>query len=279
LSAVFFFMAQTNFRGIFDSFFSKDWLWGTPIDPEKTNSSISSELLPELELDMDDKELLDLSKKWTDRYQAYLKSANIVSNAKRNYNYWSAKYDETTRKGPTDNIIFEATETILPIITRENPEPTVYIENTPDGYDLSRDIRDMLMDVSDKEGLRIKLKDITRDWMMNYIGCVKIGWDGVEDRIAVRRIRPQKLILDPDGIIVNGKFTGEYVGEILEADASTVIARFKDHKEYIKSLVKDKMGTRVSYTEWWTKEYLFYTLGNKVLKKMRNPNWNYDNEE
>lgn len=41
-------------------------------------------------------------------------------------------------------------------------------------------------------------------------------------------------------------------------------------------MVDGKLGTRVTYTEWWNDEYCFYTFKNRVLDKAKNPNYNYD---
>ena len=40
--------------------------------------------------------------------------------------------------------------------------------------------------------------------------------------------------------------------------------------------MKNDLGTNVQFIEWWTKEYLCWTLGKKVLLKKKNPHWNYD---
>ena len=51
---------------------------------------------------------------------------------------------------------------------------------------------------------------------------------------------------------------------------------FPSKESLIKSLVKGKLGTKVQYTEWWTKDMLFWTLKDEVLDKTRNPHWNYE---
>src|SRR5690606_23730149 len=122
-------------------------------------------------------------------------------------------------------------------------------------------IRDQLAYLADERTLRLKIKDVARHWGLYYLGCLKIGWNEIENEVDVTVIRPQKLILDPEGIIIAGKFTGRYIGELRTADAETLITRFPDKKKQIEAIVKGKLATQLNYTEWWTPEYIFFTLG------------------
>ena len=36
------------------------------------------------------------------------------------------------------------------------------------------------------------------------------------------------------------------------------------------------MGTEIAFIEWWTQEFVVWTLGKEVLWKRKNPHWNYD---
>ncbi len=91
-------------------------------------------------------------------------------------------------------------------------------------------------------------------------------------------LRPQKLVLDPEATIEECEYTGEYVGEIRTDTAANLIKRFPKKEKLISDTVKDKLGTTINYGEWWTNDYLFWTLENKVLAKTKNPHWNYDTQ-
>ena len=41
-------------------------------------------------------------------------------------------------------------------------------------------------------------------------------------------------------------------------------------------LVGGHMGTKCTYTEWWSDKYCFYTFKNHILDKNKNPNFNYE---
>jgi hypothetical protein len=47
----------------------------------------------------------------------------------------------------------------------------------------------------------------------------------------------------------------------------------------LKEKYNGKTGTIVQYVEWWTDEYVFWTLDDLVLDKAKNPHWNYPGQE
>lgn len=237
----------------------------------------ANELLPELELSMSDEELLKLTKLWNNKWEKY--NSKIKKRQDRNTKYWKGEQYAYSNDEPVDNIMFESLETFLPQITRKNPEPLISTDNTEEGKKLSADVRNVLIYISDIQKLRLKIKRCVRHWALDLIGCIKVGWSLVENDIVIQVIRPTKLILDPDGIIDGGEFKGEYIGEIKKEKASNLVKRFPDKTSIIKKEVKNKMGTDVQYTEWWTNDKLFWTLKNEVLGKIKNPHWNYEEDE
>ena len=44
-------------------------------------------------------------------------------------------------------------------------------------------------------------------------------------------------------------------------------------------MVEKKMGTTISYTEWWTNDLVFWTIKNEFLGKADNPHWNKEEEQ
>lgn len=263
--------------GLLDGFFSlgKD-LNKVKGEKEETMEGIG-ELLPELSLSMDDDELLKLSKDWKKSWETY--NVNIVKRQEKNEKYWLGKQFAFENDMAVDNLIFEALETSLPQISRKNPEPFVTADNTEEGKRLSSDVRNMIVYIADIQKLRLKIKKFVRHWAIGLIGCFKVGWSVIENDIVIQVIRPKKLILDPDAIIDGGEYKGEFIGEIKKEKASNLIKRFPEHASFIKNEIKKELGTRIQYTEWWTNEYLFWTLKNKVLGKIKNPHWNYNKEE
>lgn len=233
-------------------------------------------LVPELELEMTDEELLELSKDWLKTWGPYAKE--IEKKQKDNEDYWLGKQFAklSDKNAPVDNLIFESLETFLPIATRPKMDPTVESDDSPEGEALKDKVRKMLVYISDKLAFNLKLKQVVRYWALYHLGVMKVGWSMKENDITCLAIRPQKIILDPNATIEECEYTGYYIGEIMEDMASNLVIRFPKMANEIKAKVQNKMGTKVEYIMWMTDDYVFWTMGDKVLGKNKNPNWNYE---
>lgn len=227
---------------------------------------------PYLSLELSDSELLSLAKKWTTDYQGY--EGQVKNRQKRNEQYWLGKqygYDTGDYRS-VDNVIFESLETLLPIISRQNPTPYVESADSRNAENTAR----IIEKVADKEVLKLKIKKGVRHWSLYFIGSLKAVWDEKEDDVAYEIVLPENLILDKDGYFEGGEFKGRYIGERKQKEAKELAEMFPKKKALIKELVGDSMGTKLKYVEWWTDEYVFWTLPGHILDKRKNPHWNYD---
>lgn len=280
-------MAKTGFLNFFS--LGKD-INKAKGDDSETTSGLISDFLPELKIDSSDETLIKLQKRWLHEYQEY-EDDKLKDKQKMNEKYWLGTQDDdnflleddrTSRHRPQDNLIFEATETFLPQATAKNPEPIVMANETEEGKVLADDVRKVLIDIADKQSLKLKIKTATRHWALAYLGVIKVGWDLVNDDVKLTAVRPQRMILDPSGHVdESGSFTGEYIGYYKNESASSLVKRFPSKSDQITKAVNKEMGTKLSYIEWWADngEIVFWTLKDLVLDKSRNPNWNYDIEE
>jgi hypothetical protein len=236
-------------------------------------------LLPELELSMTDDELIELKKDWMTEWKKY--EPEVVKAQNENENYWLGKqFTVPGDKRPiVDNLIFESLETFLPIATRPKAEPIVEGDNTELGNALADKVRKMIAFRADQLSLNIKMKQVARYWALYMLGCMKVGWSMKENDIICVPVRPQKLILDPCATVDNGDYNGKYIGEILTESAANLIIRFPKKSDWIKNKVMNKMGTNVEYIIWCTNDYVFWTCGDEVLDKTKNPHWNYETEQ
>lgn len=262
--------------GILDGFFSLGQDTNKITDGE--DSSVGN-LLPELELSMEDKDLIDLKNEWTKQWAQY---EPIIAKAQvDNENYWLGKHSNPSKdeKGTVDNLIFESLETFLPIATRPKADPLVESDNTEEGNALADKVRKMLVFIADDLSYNLQLKQVARYWALYMVGVMKVGWSMKENDITCVSVRPQKLILDPNATIEHGEYTGYFLGEQLEDIASDLILRFPKKTQLIKDKVKDKLGTKVGYIMWTTDDYVFWTLDDEVLAKTKNPHWNYETEQ
>jgi len=261
----------------------------TDFDSEE---GVISDLIPELKLGMSDTDLSDLAKEWKKKWEDSELRSTIKRKQEDNENYWLGKQFQhgeghqghLSRGGldhdrpNIDNIIFEAEETMLPIVTKKNPEPVVLAENTAQGIQISNKVNKTLIYLADILKFRITLKTVARNWGLYFLGVGKVGWSEINNEISFMSLRPQKLVLDPDATIVNGKYTGEYLGEHKDDSAGDLIKRFPSKKKFIRDLVDGNMGTKLQYIEWWSDTILFWSMGEEILDKIKNPHWNYAEE-
>ena len=241
--------------------------------------AVSSELLPELTLDMSDDELIALKRDWMKQWEPY--AGIIAKKQEENENYWLGQQFATTQgaRPLIDNLIFESLETFLPIATRPKADPLVESDNTEAGNAIADKVRKMLIYIADILSYNLKMKQVARFWAIYMLGVMKVGWSMKEDDITCVALRPQKLILDPKATIENCEYKGYYIGEYLEDMASDLVIRFPNKKQFILDKVHNKMATSVSYILWTTDEYVFWTLEDEVLAKNKNPHWNYETEQ
>jgi len=250
---------------------------------ENTQEGVIS-IAPELTLDMDDADLIDLKKKWMIAWDNY--NGKILKRQNASEDYWLGKHHgvndlDDDDKPFVDNLMFEAVETFLPVATKKNAEPLVFPKDGKDQEALAsaKKFRNALMVEADIQKLRFTIKKAARHWALYFIGVINIGYDSEEDNIFTKAIMPKQVILDPDGYIEGAEFTGDYIGVYREDKASDLVKKFPGKAKEIKAKAKDKMGSKIRYIEWWTRDTFFFTLDDMVLDKFKNPHWNYDEEE
>ena len=241
---------------------------------------IDSAPIDVLELKMEDSELLKLKEEWENKSAPY--TAKVEPRQKKNKLYYTGKQRS---KGDIDNVvssnlIFESEETFIPQALSKNPEPVVWSDNTEEGKKASNDVKTMLQYHADVLCLRKKLSVSVRHWSIYFIGVLKHGWDKETSEITTDTRKPQNFILDPDGYIDEfGNYVGDYLGERKTCKAETLIDLYPKQKDYITLKVDGKLGTKLTYTEWWTDEYCFYTYNDVVLDKHKNQYFNYPDAE
>lgn len=252
----------------------------------KTSSNGGSESInPEDEYTskISDEEIILLTTEWKKVYDGYYKDIEKMQD--KSLQYWLGKQkvdmvDQLEGKDTVVNKIFEAVETFLPIATRSNPEPLVTADNSEEGQNLARDLKNALVSLADTHKLRRKLARMTRHWLLYLLGVIEVEYDFEIDDIKTTVINPKRLILDKEGTIDEaGLFTGDYIGIKYKVSASRLAELFPDHKGYIDKLAQGKKGTKLEYIKWWYKGTdVFFTINSTVLGKFKNPHWNYDTE-
>lgn len=264
-------------------------------DQLETQEGVVSDKLPELKLNMSDENILKLTQKWEKAWNTSAKKTKWITQITENEKYWLGEQFKGSvpegRRAQIDNIIFESLETYLPQTTRRNPEPLIAlrseekdVEGPTDGQTkYVQKVKDRLADLADENKLRLKLKQVVRNWAIYQLGVCKYGWDLDRDIPIMRVIRPKKLILDPDATINEDGYNGDRIGHYRKMRADTMIGIIGQQNPSaitaIKALTEKELGTEIQFIEWWTPEFMVWTLDKLVLLKRKNPHWNYDTDE
>lgn len=245
-----------------------------------TKEGVDGEFEDEFTLKLSDEELLALAKKWELKYQGYEAKIKLRQEANKTYYLGRQKEGSATEgQSISSNLLFEAEETFLPAALSKNPEPVVFADNTPEGNALSQDVKTMLQYHADTLVLRRKLTLMVRHWSIYFLGVLKHGWDEKISDIKTEVRDPRNFIFDPEGFVdCYGDYEG-YLGERITITADKLADLFPKHRAFITIVANGKMGTPLTYTEWWNDDYCFYTFKDKILEKNKNPHFNYDKTE
>src|SRR5688572_16464203 len=152
---------------------------------QETKQGVVSEKLPELTLDMPDKDIVSLFDKRKKKWDESEAKKEWEEAGKENEKYWLGKQyagpKPTDTRPNIDNVIFESVETYLPQVTRRNPEPTATLDASEDPHPTKdafiTKVKNRLGDLADKNKLRLKLKRGARYWAIYLLGVAKLGWD------------------------------------------------------------------------------------------------------
>jgi len=233
-----------------------------------------------LTLKMTDEELLKLRTEWEKRYASY--ETRMLRIFERNKESYIGKRQDGQWLTENDlpisaNLQFEAEETFLAAALSKNPEPVVYSDDTPEGDAIAKSVRVMLQYHADQLILKRKLALMVRQWSIYHLGVLKHGWDAGINDVTIQNRKVQDFIFDPNGYVdAYGDFVG-YLGERIKVTAERLIELFPDSKTYITTSVEGRLGTEVTYTEWWSADdkYCFTTYKEEVLDKHLNQYFNY----
>ncbi len=244
----------------------------------------------EYTLKLTDEEILDLTREWKAEFRKYYE--DIGKSQEKAFEYWIGKQtgqDLTIRSTVSDpvplvdNVIFSMVETILPMVTRANPDPVVSGDDTEMGQKLSHAVAKSLVYEADRQKLRRKLARMLRRWMWDRLGVIKVTWNIHLEQIETNVLPAKRFVFDKDGYIdEGGRFCGKYLGESKKETAGRLIEMFaKENPELKKQITQkadNKLATKLEYVEWWYDgRDVFYTIDDDlVLGKFKNPNWNYD---
>ena len=196
---------------------------------------------------------------------------------KKNERYWregtevDSKKIHPARAKIVVNRIFMSVETILPMLTSRTPEPMI-------GGEIANDVREKLVKALTiayevKQKIQQELQKVIRHWFLYRIGVWKYRWD---EGFVLETVLPSKIGIDPRG--TEDSKNCEFIYEQMEDTIEDLIEKFpKKKKQIIANYTKERMKSKVGYIEFWggKGEWVAWKMGNILLDKMKNPNFDY----
>ncbi len=176
-----------------------------------------------------------------------------------------------------ENLLYMATETIISIITSSRKEPIVLsARDTDESKVLAKKTQQYLAWKWNYENMITKFEDWVRQASIARIGVLKFRFDSDHDDYEIANLRPDRVMIDKDATNeLNAKFIVEFKEDTME----DLIIMFPESKKALIEVYGKEMGTEIKYVEYWTNEFVVWKVGDILLGKKKNPNWNWDEED
>jgi hypothetical protein len=264
------------------------------------------DILPTLDLSLDDRELLESvhrrvenSKNYWDDPQGH----NLYQHRIENVRMHLGRHIEESRLYQhqipyVDNQIFVGVESIVAYVSAKPAQADV----SPARYDdiesrtLACDLEKVFECHSNEHNLDKKMECTTRDLLLKRIGLIKFVWDenyGPNGDIVPLRIDPAHVIIDKNAPLGENP---EFICHILKASVSELVSKFPSKKKEIYDQLRIRdvrdgengetshLGDIVVYREVWFTYYqdnkpgeaVMWYFGDLILDKKKNPNYLYE---
>lgn len=193
------------------------------------------------------------------------------------------------RSNTVFNRIFEATETLVPIITGTSHQ-FVAIPGTHDEQAVKQADKVSQWLGQKYEDLEIqgKLEEVVRDIILKRFGVMEYFWDHDIDDVGVRSIDPRAILIPKHKVAPEQLF---YNIKILEFTKRGIEDEFPDFKieDLSEAKVISTKGTvtpgddteekKYQVLEVWTAETVVWKQGDNILEKKTNPYYDFIGED
>lgn len=223
-------------------------------------------------------------------------------------NHWKDKdvYDYQEEYLYQDPKVFISVETICSIVNSRIAQPEVMpSQETVISRQIANDIQRVVFAHSKKYRTPDIFRISTRNLLLKRIGFVKLRWDptrGKNGDIVPEHVAPEDIVVDQDAVW--GEVPRFIAQKIRNKTGEELIAMFPDQRQGIYQMLgverRNSKGDLVAYKsqlgkkkDIWEVWFRYYDEESKqyggglafvdenfqfVLGKMRNPNWNYEDE-
>jgi hypothetical protein len=266
------------------------------------------------DLKIDDNELLGLIRSPIRDSEAYWNDTFKLKKVRHENmnlwlpNHWKDKdvYDFQEEYLYQDPRIFTAVESIASVVNSRIPQPDVMPgQDNVISKQIATDVQKVLFAHSTKYQTPDIFRIAARNLLLKRVGFVKLRWDpsrGEHGDVVPEHVSPEDVVVDQDARW--GDIPRFIAQRIKNKTGEELIAMFPDQKQAILALLgakrqnskgdlvayKSMLGKKKNIWEVWFKYYdeesgkysggLAYVdeMFQTVLGKMRNPNWNYEDE-
>lgn len=288
---------------------------GTPLDYDQIiDEGISGEITDPLALDIPDKDLVDSVDERIKNTRNFYKSDDydLYNRRARNEIYRFGRQIITKEKDGDlkkyesrylDNVLYEIEQTIKPLAMSRMPDLMVLPGNDSEEAKLMAESISEAVDTTIKERENRKVLGLASQHLPVYFtGVVKARWNPEIDDYQFETIHPDLIDVDHT-CPTNNADDMQFVSQIVPLTVEEVVMRFPTKKEaFFKELESDglmadrdeptwkEMATTINIREVWFTWYkkkdaeweriegVLWKYKDCILKKMKNPNFDYEGE-
>ena len=176
-----------------------------------------------------------------------------------------------------ENLLYMVTETMISIITGKRKEPIVMpARGNDESRELAQKTQQFLAWKWNDQDMKIKFEDWVRQAILSRIGVFKLRFDINRDDFEIQNLRPQQVMIDPEA---TDEYNARFIIEYRKDTLGDLNEMFPEAKGKLKKAFGTKLGTQITYVEYWTNEYVVWKVDKIILSKKKNPNWNWDEDD
>lgn len=265
--------------------------------PDNLNANtLPDTTMPVFDLNMDDAKFIqsfhhriESSKAFFDMRDGY----NLTNAREQNMRLWLGKHlyrqpFYTYSQRFIDNRTFVAIQAIVAYLTANVASPEVWpSDSSPVSKMLATDIEDWLKADNDDIHLPEKMRSVVYHLLLKRGAYLKQRWDesvGKNGKFITEATDPSSLVIDQYAALGENP---EFISEAQKASVEELCDKFPDKADAIRSYCGIQRGTNRQMTAvkdyrevWFTwydskpREGVAWYMGNVVMGKMDNPNWN-----
>jgi len=272
---------------------------------DKTQTEELTYTADPLSLDLSDYELVQVINKRVTDSKAHFSKHNISTRQDKNLKYLVGnQVDESSLKDFNvrymDNILYEAEASIKPIALSRLPDLIVKQggegeESKKAAQDLSEIINNDIRRRENRKVLSIAFKHIP----IYLTAIIKAVWNpekGKHGDYEFINVNPKDIVFDHT-VKSNNTEDMDFIAEEIELSVKEVIMRFPEAEEGLLSELgmntipsEGQLASKIKYLEVWFTWYkkdgakyervegLVCKFRNIILKKMKNPNWDWEGD-